>query len=251
MRRAVGPTRLIAVIQARTGSTRLPAKVLRDLGGRPVLAWVVTAAFASGVCDDVVVATTTDPADDAVATLAGTLGARVVRGPVDDVLARFLLAVDAAGAAPGDGIVRLTADCPLLDPHLVARCAESFAPDAVDYVTTDHEHTVAHGFDVEIVSVDALRHLDTVATGADRAHVTSYITAHPDDYCIEVVSVDPPCADLRVTLDEPDDARLLDAIVAALGDRANDWREVVRFLRSRPDLVALNAHVAVKPLAAG
>ncbi|MDQ1386308.1 MAG: spore coat polysaccharide biosynthesis protein SpsF, partial [Actinomycetota bacterium] len=88
-------SRLIAVIQARTGSTRLPRKVMRDLGGRPVLAWVVGAARASGVCDEVVVATTTDPADDEVASLAAEIGARVFRGPVDDVLSRFLLAADA------------------------------------------------------------------------------------------------------------------------------------------------------------
>jgi spore coat polysaccharide biosynthesis protein SpsF len=251
MCRAVGPTRLIAVIQARTGSTRLPGKVLRDLGGRPVLAWVVAAAYDSGVCDEVVVATTTDPADDAVATLAAELGATVVRGPVDDVLTRYLLAIDAAGAVPGDGIVRLTADCPLLDPRVIARCAHAFEPDLVDYVTTDHEHTVAHGLDVEVVSVDVLQRIDAIATGADRAHVTSYIAEHSRDFCVETIELDPPSADLRFTLDEPADADLLDAIVAALGDRASDWRVVVELLRSRPDLVALNAHVGVKPISAG
>ncbi len=251
MRRAVGPTRLIAVIQARTGSTRLPGKVLRDLGGRPVLAWVVTAAYESGVCDEVVVATTTDPADDAVAALATELGATVARGPVDDVLTRYLFAVDAAGAVSGDGIVRLTADCPLLDPRVIALCAQAFDPHLVDYVTTDHEHTVAHGLDVEIVSVDALRRVDAIATGAHRAHVTSYIADHPRDFRVEIVELDPPSVDLRFTLDEAADAELLDAIVGELGERANNWRAVVELLRSRPDLVALNAHVGVKPISAG
>jgi spore coat polysaccharide biosynthesis protein SpsF len=243
--------RLIAVIQARTGSTRLPGKVLRDLGGRPVLAWVIGAARASGVCDEVVVATTTDPADDEVATLATGLGARVVRGPVDDVLTRFLLVVDATDAQRGDGIVRLTSDCPLLDPTVIAMCARAFAPARVDYVTTDHEHTVAHGFDVEIVSVDALRRLDPLTTGADRTHVTSYIAAHPAEFRVQSVAFDPACADLRLTLDEPADAELIDAVVAELGAGAADWRSVVALLRGRSDLVALNAHVAVKPIAAG
>jgi spore coat polysaccharide biosynthesis protein SpsF len=247
---------LIAVIQARTGSTRLPRKVLRDLGGRPVLAWVIAAARESMVCDEVVVATTTNPEDDAVETLAIELGAHVARGPVDDVLARYLLAAESVDAASGDAIVRLTADCPLLDPLLIARCAQAFAPGRVDYVTTDHstsDHTgtVAHGFDVEIVDIDVLRKIDTLATGADRAHVTSYIVEHPSDYRIVPVELDPPNADLRVTLDEPADAELLDAIVAELGDNASDWRAVVALLRSRPDLVAINARVAVKPLAAG
>jgi spore coat polysaccharide biosynthesis protein SpsF len=244
-------SRLIAVVQARAGSTRLPRKVLRDLGGRPVLAWVVGAAQNSGVCEEVVVATTTDAADDEVASLAAGLGARVVRGPVDDVLSRFLLAADAVDARPGAGIVRLTSDCPLLDPSVVAMCASAFVPRRVDYVTTDHEHTVAHGFDVEVVSVDALRRLDSVATGADRSHVTSYIASHPGEFRIASVAFDPPCTDLRVTLDEPADAALLDAIVAELGDDATNWRAVVALLRARPDLVALNAHVGIKPIAAG
>jgi spore coat polysaccharide biosynthesis protein SpsF len=247
---------LIGIIQARTGSTRLPRKVLRDLGGRPVLAWVVAAARESLVCDEVIVATTTEPDDDAVVALAGELGARVVRGPVDDVLTRFLLAADAVGATSGDAIVRLTADCPLLDPLVIAKCAAAFAPGRVDYVTTDHsnaghEGTVAHGLDVEIVDVDVLRRLDELATGADRAHVTSYVTADPDEFHIVHVGLEPSSADLRITLDEPADAELLEAIVAELGTDASDWRAVVALLRARPDLVALNAHVTVKPLAAG
>jgi spore coat polysaccharide biosynthesis protein SpsF len=167
------------------------------------------------------------------------------------VLSRFLLAAGAVDAQPADGIVRLTSDCPLLDPSVIAMCAPAFAPRRVDYVTTDHEHTVAHGFDVEVVSVDALHRLDAVATGADRTHVTSYIASHPAEFRIATVAFDPPCADLRVTLDEAADAELIDAVVAELGDNATSWRAVVALLRARPDLVALNAHVAVKPIAAG
>ncbi len=243
--------RLIAIIQARTGSTRLPRKVLRELGGRPVLAWVVAAARESGVCDEIFVATTTEAEDDAVATLATALGTQVVRGPVEDVLTRFLLAVEATGARNGDAIIRLTADCPLLDPHVIAMCGRRFVADGVDYVTTDHDFTVAHGFDVEVVSVEALRRADAVATGADRSHVTSYIAFRPREFRCASVALDPPSVDLRVTLDEAADAELLDAIVAELGARASDWRAVVNLLRSRPDLVALNRHVEVKPLAAG
>ncbi len=216
-----------------------------------MLAWVVGAARRSGVCDEIVVATTTDPGDDEVATLALQLGATVVRGPVDDVLTRFLLAVDAVGADDRDAIIRLTADCPLLDPHIVARCGHRFVPGRLDYVTTDHDATVAHGFDVEVVSVAALRRIDPLATGANRAHVTSYITSRPDAFRRATVALDPSSVDLRITLDEPADAELLDAVVAELGDRASDWRAVVTLLRSRPDLVAINAHVDVKPIAAG
>ena len=242
--------RIVAVIQARTGSTRLPRKVLRPLGGEPVLGWVVAAAQDSGACDEVVVATTVERGDDEVAALASSLGTTVTRGPEDDVLTRFLLAVDATDA---DVVVRLTSDCPLLDPAIVATCVRAFDPACVDYVTTEHDgpNGLAHGFDVEVVSAGLLRAIDGRATGADRAHVTSYVVARPDEYRIAQLTFAPPSADLRVTLDEPADAEVLDAVVAELGRDARDWRRVVQLLRNRPDLVALNAHVAPKPLSLG
>jgi spore coat polysaccharide biosynthesis protein SpsF len=240
--------RLAAVIQARTESSRLPGKVMRPLGGRPVLAWVVHAATASGVFDDVVVATTTEPADDGVAAVGTELGASVVRGPVDDVLTRYLIAVDETGA---DVVVRLTADCPLLDPTLIAACVQAFDPARVDYLSTNQPRTVPHGLDVEVVAAPVLRAVGEIAEGVDRRHVTSYIYTHPERFRIAGITFDPPGDDLRVTLDEPADAALLDAIVAELGAEASNWRRVVALLRARPDLVGINARVRPKALAEG
>jgi spore coat polysaccharide biosynthesis protein SpsF len=239
---------IAAIIQARAGSTRLPGKVLRMLGDRPVLAWVVRAAREASVFDEIVVATTTEPDDDAVAALAMELAARVVRGPVDDVLTRYLTAIDATGA---DIVVRLTSDCPLLDPAVIAECVHAFDPDTLDYLSTGLPHTLAHGFDVEVFTADALRRAATVATGVDRVHVTSYLYAHPDQFRLDGATFTPPCTDLRVTLDEPDDAALLDAVVAELGDGPHSWRTVVALLRARPDLVAINEHVHQKAIAEG
>lgn len=240
--------RTVAVIQARVGSTRLARKVLRPLGDRPVLAWVIDAARSSDACDEVVVATTTSSDDDDVAAIAETHHARVVRGPVDDVLTRYLMAIDATGA---DVVVRLTADCPLLDPALIAMCVRAFDPADLDYLSTNHPRSVPHGLDVEIASADALRAAAKVARDADRVHVTSYLYTHPDEFRIAGITFTPAATDLRVTLDEPDDGLLLDAVVAELGSRASSWREVVALLRTRPDLVALNAHVRQKGLAEG
>jgi spore coat polysaccharide biosynthesis protein SpsF len=239
---------IAAIIQARTGSTRLPGKVLRPLGARPVLAWVVRAARDADVFDEIVVATTTEPGDDAVAALALEVGARVIRGPVDDVLTRYLMAIDAIGA---DIVVRLTSDCPLLDPAVIAECVLALDPETLDYVSTGLPHTLAHGFDVEVFTADALRRADSVATGVDRVHVTSYLYSHPDQFRIDGVTFTPPCTDLRVTLDEPADAELLAAVVAELGDGPHSWRTVVALLRSRPDLVAINDHVRQKAIAEG
>src|SRR5512134_3241120 len=108
--------RVLVVIQARTGSTRLPGKVLADLGGLPVLEWVVRACRAAQAADGVVVATTTEAADDAVADLAASLGVDVVRGSEGDVLARYVQAVD---EHPCDAVVRITSDCPFTDPAVI------------------------------------------------------------------------------------------------------------------------------------
>jgi len=241
--------RINAVIQARTGSTRLPGKVLEDLGGRPVLEWVVRAARAATQIDTVIVATSTTAGDDVVAELAGSLGVPVVRGSEDDVLSRFVAALD---AHPADALVRLTADCPLLDPTLIDAVAGAWAAAPIhDYVSTVLVRCLPRGMDVELVTAGALRAVDRVAVGHDRVHVTSRLYAEPTAYRLLGVCVTPPANDLRVTLDTRQDLALLRALVAELPDAPASWSGVVAVLRARPDLVAINSGVQQKPLAAG
>ncbi len=241
--------RINAVIQARTGSTRLPGKALADLGGRPVLGWVVRAAQAAAQVEEVIVATSTLAADDAVADLADSLGALVVRGSEQDVLSRFVAALD---AHPADAVVRLTADCPLLDPTLIDAVAGAWvAAPTHDYVSTVLVRCLPRGLDVELVTARALRAVDRMATGHDRVHVTSGVYADPAAYHLLGLCVTPPADDLRVTLDTAEDLALLRALVAELPDAPPAWRDVVATLRARPDLVAINAGVRQKPLEAG
>ena len=241
--------RINAVIQARTGSTRLPGKVLADLGGHPVLEWVVRAARAATRIDEVIVATSTVAGDDAVAELADSLGVPVVRGSEDDVLARFIAALD---AHPADAVIRLTADCPLLDPTLIDAVAGAWAAaPSHDYVSTVLVRSLPRGLDVELVTAQALRAVDRMATGHDRVHVTSGVYADPTAYRLLGLCVTPAADDLRVTLDTAEDLVLLRALVAELPDAPPAWREVVAALRARPDLVAINAAVQQKPLEAG
>ena len=241
--------RINAVIQARAGSTRLPAKVLADLGGRPVLEWVVRAARAASRIDEVIVATSTLAVDDVVADLADSLGVAVVRGSEDDVLTRFVAALD---AHPCDAIVRLTADCPLLDPTLIDAVAGAWAAAPThDYVSTVLVRCLPRGLDVELVTARALRVVDRMATGHDRVHVTSALYADPAAFSLLGLCVTPPANDLRVTLDTPADLVLLRALVAELPDAPPGWRDVVAVLRARPDLVAINADVQQKPIEAG
>ena len=241
--------RINAVIQARAGSTRLPAKVLADLGGRPVLEWVVRAAQAAGQVDEVIVATSTLAGDDVVADLADSLGVAVVRGSEDDVLSRFVAALD---AHPADAVVRLTADCPLLDPTLIDAVAGAWAAAPThDYVSTVLVRCLPRGLDVELVTARALRAVDRMAIGHDRVHVTSALYADPTAYRLLGLCVTPPANDLRVTLDTAEDLVLLRALVAELPDAPPAWRDVVALLRARPDLVAINADVQQKPIEAG
>lgn len=240
--------RVNAVVQARTGSSRLPGKVLRPLGDAPVLAWVVRAAQAAAGVDRVVVATSDAPADDPVADLADTLGAAVVRGSEDDVLGRFLIAIE---EHPCDAVVRLTADCPLLDPALIDLVVAAWRQEpAHDYVATTLVRTLPRGLDVELASSRALRDVAEHARGHDRVHVTSGLYADPQRYRLLGLVVAPPADDLRVTLDTAEDAALLDGLVEVLGGPVG-WRELVTALRARPDLVARNAAVTQKPLEAG
>ena len=241
--------RVIVVVQARMGSTRLPGKVLEDLGGLPVLTWVVRACRAARLVDDVVVATSTLPGDDAVADLARELGAPVVRGSEDDVLSRYVQALD---EQPADALVRITADCPFTDPAVIDTVVGAWLADpTLDYVSTVVVRTLPHGLDVELVTAEALRRVAATATDHHRIHVTSGIYTAPDEFAVMGLCFAPDTTDLRITLDTPRDLEALRAIVAARGTEIAERREIVALLRARPDLAAINADIAQKSLEAG
>lgn len=239
---------MVAVVQARMGSTRLSGKVLRHLAGRPVLDWVVGAARSADQVDDVVVATSVLDADDPIAAWASAAGVPVVRGSESDVLSRFVLAADESRA---DAVVRLTADCPLLDAVLIDQVVAVWRRDpGLGYVSTTLQRTLPRGLDVELISTPALRTTDVRATGYDRVHVTSSAYSPGSDIRRAGIVVSPSSSDLRVTLDTDADAALLDALVRLLPPSPR-WYEVVATLRSHPEIVALNAHVEQKSVEEG
>ncbi|GAA4943239.1 cytidylyltransferase domain-containing protein [Actinoplanes utahensis] len=235
----------LGIIQARMGSTRLPGKVLRQLGGRTVLDRVVQAARQSGVVDELVVATTTEPADDAVMTECAAIGVECYRGPVDDVLTRFLGVLEGRSA---DHVLRFTADCPLLDPRLVARAYRVFDAAGVDYLTTSITRTLPRGLDVEVVRTSVLKDIDKLAEDHHRTHVTSYIYTHAAEFDVIGLTVQPDLSFLRLTLDTEEDWRLIEAIVDHFGDEPITAAAVAEFLGHRPELAELNAHILQKDL---
>ncbi|MFP3963653.1 glycosyltransferase family protein [Actinomadura fulvescens] len=240
---------MTGIIQARMGSTRLPGKVLVPLAGRPVLGWVIRAAGESGVLDDLVVATTDLAEDDAVAAACERLGVAVHRGSADDVLDRFLGALE---AHPADAVMRFTADCPLLDPAVIRTVGTAFrALPGLDYVSGGLPHTLPRGLDAEVIGAAALRRVGRAATGEHRVHVTSYAYTHPAEFTVMGLTFPPSAAHLRVTLDTPADLALLQAVTGKFGDAPIPYRELVDWLELNPEVRALNADVRQKALAEG
>ncbi len=212
--------RSLAVVQARMTSSRLPGKVLEDLGGAPVLQRVIERLSLCAQLAGIVVATSDHASDDPVAELARSLGMVVVRGPLHDVLARYRVALD---ARPCDAVVRITADCPLIDPSVVDRVVWAWRADEVDYAANIIEpRTFPKGMDVEVVSSPALRAADDEATDAyDREHVTPFVRSRPERFPQSAVTHDPPRADVRLTLDTLDDLALMRELIARVGPDAN------------------------------
>ena len=204
----------LAVIQARSGSTRFPRKVLAPLQGRPVLAHVIERVSRATLLDGVVVATTDGAIDDDVASLAITSGARVTRGPEDDVLSRYVLAVREHGA---DVIVRITADCPLVDPAIIDLVIRARADEGADYASNVAPATYPDGYDVETLTAECLFRIDREATLAyEREHVTVRVREHLDDYRTARVRNDRDLSWMRLTVDLPEDLDRIARLLATL-----------------------------------
>lgn len=238
--------RRVAVVQARTGSTRLPGKVLRDLAGRPLLAQMLRRLEVCSNLDALVVATSTDRRDDAVAELAATLGVRVYRGPLDDVLARF---VGAARAACADVVVRLTADCPLIDPATTDRVVGELVEHAgsCDYASNVLVRTYPRGLETEAFFLDTLLRVDRLAASAgEREHVTTAIySVRPELFLRRSVEDAEDNSDLRWTVDEEVDLEVVRTIYDALdlGRVVAPYRDVLAWARAHPEVSGRNAAV--------
>ncbi|GAA3227355.1 glycosyltransferase family protein [Actinocorallia longicatena] len=238
---------MVGIVQARMGSSRLPGKVLRRLDGRSVLGWVVRAAADSRALDDLVVATTEEAVDDAVVEECERLGVAWHRGPVDDVLTRYL---DALDRHPAESVMRFTADCPLLDPALIRTAATVFRslPD-LDYLSTSLGGTLPRGLDVEVIRSTALRRVGGLAADHHRVHVTSYAYTHPGAFSLMGLAFPPAAPRFRVTLDTAEDLQVIESIVAKFGDTPVPHRTLVEWLELNPEVVALNAGTRQKELA--
>jgi glutamate-1-semialdehyde 2,1-aminomutase/spore coat polysaccharide biosynthesis protein SpsF len=233
----------VAFVQARMGSTRLPGKVLADVCGAPLLARMLERVRAARRVDDVVVLTTTRAADDAVAALATALGVQTYRGSEDDVLDRF---VGAARAQPGLGaVVRLTADCPLIDPELIDAVVATFEGDGERADCAGLGGSFPDGLDTEVIAVEALeRAWREARLPSEREHVTPYLWKHAERFRLRTHMFPGDAGGLRLSVDEAADLELVRAVFGRLlAERPRfGWRDVVALLAD-DELRALNAHI--------
>jgi spore coat polysaccharide biosynthesis protein SpsF len=244
------PDRIVAVIQARCGSARLPGKVLLPLAGQAVLAHVVHAVRSASLVDDVIVATTVSSVDDELVALARRLDVRLHRGPEQDVLQRF---VDALAGDAADVVVRHVADAPLVDPAIIDTVVGHYLRGGCDYAASMLERSWPRGVESEVISRGALEQSARDGTRPeDREHVTVYVRSHPERFRLRNVRALPQetWPELRLTLDTDADYRLLQAVFGELHQPGGIIRigRVIDWLRTRPELVALNAHIEQKPV---
>jgi spore coat polysaccharide biosynthesis protein SpsF (cytidylyltransferase family) len=237
---------VLAVVQARLGSTRLPGKALEEIGGRPMLVHVLTRAAAVPGVERVVLATTTRSEDDELARLAHDLGIACARGSTDDVLDRFHSTLL---AHPAEVVLRLTGDCPLLDPMVVGLVLDAFVRSAgtTDYVSNVDPPTYPDGLDAEVFSRAALeRAWHEAVRPSDREHVTTYIRDHRDRFRVANVVNGEDLSAHRWVVDTQADlafAREIYTSLDATGPRIFGMAEVLAILRRRPELSALNAGI--------
>jgi spore coat polysaccharide biosynthesis protein SpsF len=239
----------VAIVQARMGSTRLPGKVLRPLCGRPMLAQQVRRIAACTTVSEIVLATTTAASDNAIADLASELGVRCFRGSEQDVLWRF---VGAARATRAEVVVRLTADCPLIDPQVIDGVVRALQQrfHSFDYAANVLERSYPRGLDAEALFMDVLERMHRIGrTPSAREHVTLDIRQRPDLFaCYSVVDPAGDNSDLRWTVDTVEDFALVERLYEdlGLGETLRPYHEVLAHVRANPQLATLNAHIQQK-----
>jgi spore coat polysaccharide biosynthesis protein SpsF len=240
--------RTVAIVQAHMSSTRLPGKVLMDLGGRTMLERVLLRVRACREVDDVVVAMSTLPADDILVPVCERLGIPVHRGSDTDVLDRF---VGAAHARSADLCVRITSDCPLIDPALCDQIIQRFrrADPPVDYASNKIPQSYPRGLDTEVFTGEALERARAEASRPyQRTHVTIYIYENPGRFRLLSVVSEVDRADWRWTVDTAEDLQFVRAVYGHFGNRSLfPWEEIVKLIERNPALRDINRHVVQKP----
>lgn len=226
------------ILQARMTSTRLPGKVLKSVGGRTVLEWVVHGCRRIQGIDVVCAAVPEGEAHAPVVAEAVRLGLPVARGSETDVLDRFHIA---AALVAADEIVRVTTDCPMIDPRVCGEVLEKLRSEQADYASNNDPAGYPHGLDCEAFTRPALERATALATNPyDREHVTPWLRREPSVRRAHLSGPGGNVVHWRWTVDFPEDLEFFTAVVSRLGDGVNDWRKVAALLEKEPALYEIN-----------
>lgn len=240
--------RVEVFVQARMGSTRLPGKVLKPVLGKPLLEFLVERLRQAKEIADVVILTTTQPADDAIAQFCQQRGIACLRGSEDNVLERYY---QAALKRRPDAIVRVTADCPLIDPEILDQVVRKFKElsPTIDFVANTLEGTYPRGLDVEVFSFQALEKAFQEAHFPEEfEHVTVYFYRYPKLFRLKNVAYPVSLRQHRWTVDTPEDLALVTLILEHLYPDNPHFRlrDVLGLLQQHPTWNQLNAHIKQK-----
>jgi spore coat polysaccharide biosynthesis protein SpsF len=234
--------KIVATIEARMTSSRLPGKVMLPALGRPMLAHLTSRLKTVQSIDEIVLATTVNATDDVLAEFAEKDGIKVFRGSEEDVMARV---IGAAESAQADVVVEITGDCPIIDPDLVEQTIRVFQRNNAVYCANSFISSYPDGMDTQVITLEALKKsFSMTADPQDREHVSRHIVKNPQLFP-HVYLVAPPSLHwpgLGLTLDEPADYELIRTLIENLGkdNLLFGCGDVIRFLRANPQVLKIN-----------
>ena len=231
---------IATIIQARMGSTRLPGKVLKDISDHPMVWHVINRVRQAKRLDEVVVATSDGASDDTVAAFCEQEGIPCFRGSENDVLDRYYRAASWIGA---DTIVRITADCPLIDPVVLDEVVATYLDGGCDYASNTIERTYPDGLDTEVFSFEVLEKTWRGASlMSEREHVTPYIWRNGELFKLGQVTQEVDLSDLRWTVDEPEDLEFVRKVYEHLYQPGQVFlmEDIVKLLERHPELLEIN-----------
>jgi len=234
------------IVQARMGSQRLAGKVLKEVRGKPLLEYQIERLRRVSLADELIVATTTSARDLSIVNICNHLEVPIFRGSEDDVLSRYY---DAAKVYHLDTVVRVTADCPLIDPVIVDQVIRRFQEGAWDYVSNTLKRRYPRGMDTEVFAFEALQKSHQEAKAKpDREHVTPYIYRNPSCFKLGEVVCDDDLSGYRWTVDTEDDFQLIRKMLEALYPSKMNFtlKDCLDLLSEHPDWHLINAHVCQK-----
>ncbi len=242
--------KVVILIQARMGSTRLPGKHLKTVLDKPLLAFLLERLKRVTQVDEIILATTTNPVDDCLAEFCQLAQCSCFRGSEQDVFQRFL---EAARCHQATVIIRICADCPLIDPAIIQKVLDYFLAHepSYDYITNclQEERSYPRGMDVEVFSVRSLEYIATQPLSPEeREHVTPYYYRHTELFSLKSLQADQNFSTYRWTVDTPADLNLITLILENIYPQKPQFtlEDLLELLKQHPEWCQLNAHIQHK-----